>query len=88
MALDQKMLIYFMAICNFLRSFGIFYGHLVHIVFTRYICSSFGIMCQEKSGNPDFEPASQPSHFFVETKATLLRSMRGPSPEQGDQMRL
>jgi hypothetical protein len=52
-ALDWKMLIYFMAICSILRTFGIFYNqmvctfcvHLVHF-------SGFGIMYQEKSGNP------------------------------------
>jgi hypothetical protein len=29
-ALDWKMLIYFMSICNILQTFGIFYDHLVH----------------------------------------------------------
>jgi hypothetical protein len=28
------------------------YGHLVHFVYIWYIFSSFGIMYQEKSGNP------------------------------------
>jgi hypothetical protein len=32
--------------------FGIFYGHLVHFVFLWYIFSGFGIVYQEKSGNP------------------------------------
>jgi hypothetical protein len=32
-ALDYKMLIYFMCICNILWTFGIFYDHLVHFVF-------------------------------------------------------
>jgi hypothetical protein len=31
------MLTYFMAICNILKAFGIFYDHLVHIVFIWYI---------------------------------------------------
>jgi hypothetical protein len=35
-----------MAIWNILWRLGIFYDHLVHFV-------SFGIMYQEKSGNPD-----------------------------------
>jgi hypothetical protein len=52
MALDWKLLISFMAIWNILETFGIFYDHLgtfcVHLVhFYR-----FGIMYQEKSGNP------------------------------------
>jgi hypothetical protein len=38
-----------MAIRNSLWSFGIFNDHLVHFVFIWYI---FGIMYQEKSGNP------------------------------------
>jgi hypothetical protein len=52
-ALDLKMLLYFMAIWNILQTFGILYDHLVHFVFVRYIFSGFGIMCEEKSGNPD-----------------------------------
>jgi hypothetical protein len=36
----------------FLWRFGIFYVHLVHFVFIWYIFSGFGIMHQEKSGNP------------------------------------
>jgi hypothetical protein len=43
--LDWKMFIYFMAIWTILWRFGIFYDHLVHF-------SGFGIMYQEKSGNP------------------------------------
>jgi hypothetical protein len=45
-ALDWKMfgmLKYFRAIWNILRPFGIFYDH----------SSGFGILLQEKSGNPD-----------------------------------
>jgi hypothetical protein len=41
-------LVYFMAIWYILWSFGIFYGHLV----IWYIFPPFGILCQEKSGNP------------------------------------
>jgi hypothetical protein len=51
-ALDWKMLRYFMAICSILRAFGILYNHMVHFVSIRYIISGFGIMDQEKSGNP------------------------------------
>jgi hypothetical protein len=51
--LDGKMLLYLMAIWNVLWTFGIFYDHLVHFVFIWYIFSGFGIMHQEKSGNPD-----------------------------------
>jgi hypothetical protein len=52
-ALDWKILICFMAIWNILHTFKIFYDHLVHFVFNWYIFSGFGIVQQEKSGNPD-----------------------------------
>jgi hypothetical protein len=51
-ALDGKILIYFMAIWSILQPFGIFYDHLVQFVFIWYIFPGFGIMSQEKSGNP------------------------------------
>jgi hypothetical protein len=51
-ALDWKMLIYFMAICNILLTFGILYDHLAQFAFIWYIFSGFGIMHQEKSGKP------------------------------------
>jgi hypothetical protein len=41
-----------MAIGNILQPFGKFYDHLVHFAFIWYIYSGFGIMHQEKSGNP------------------------------------
>jgi hypothetical protein len=37
--------VYFTAIGNILWPFGIFCGHLVYF-------SRFGMLCQEKSGNP------------------------------------
>jgi hypothetical protein len=51
-ALDWNMFMYFIAVLNILWRFGIFYDHLVHFVFILYIFSGFGIMYQEKSGNP------------------------------------
>jgi hypothetical protein len=45
-ALEWKMLKYFMTIWNILRTFGIFYDHLVHFVLIWYIFSSFCIMYQ------------------------------------------
>jgi hypothetical protein len=41
-----------MAIWNILQTVGIFYDHLVDFVFIWYIFSCFGIMYQDKSGNP------------------------------------
>jgi hypothetical protein len=51
-ALDWKIIVYFMAIWNILCPIGIFCIHMVHFVFIWYIFSGFGIMYQEKSGNP------------------------------------
>jgi hypothetical protein len=50
------MLEYFMAICNILRPFGLFYGHFSSLVVTGYIFLHFGILFQEKSGNPGHPP--------------------------------
>jgi hypothetical protein len=41
-----------MATWNISGTFGIFYDHLVHFEFVWYIFSGFGIVYQEKSGNP------------------------------------
>jgi hypothetical protein len=52
-ALELKMLIHFMVICIILKPFGIFYGHYVcNVVVFWYIFPRFGVLCQEKSGNP------------------------------------
>jgi hypothetical protein len=42
-----------MSIWYILHLFGIFYGRLVTLGVTLYILPRFGILCQEKSGNPD-----------------------------------
>jgi hypothetical protein len=68
------MLIYFMAFWSILRLFGTFCVHLVHFVFIWYILCSFGTFCvhlvhfsgfgimhQEKSGNPAAECVSLPN---------------------------
>jgi hypothetical protein len=44
--------IYFMAIWYILWQFGIFDGYLVYFVKIWYIFSRFGMLYQEKSGNP------------------------------------
>jgi hypothetical protein len=44
--------IYFTATCNLVRPFGIFHCHLGNLVIIWYIFPRFGILCQEKSGNP------------------------------------
>jgi hypothetical protein len=61
-AFEWKILVYFMVIWNILQSFGIFYGHLVYlwpfgnVVVICYIFPRFGILRQEKSGNPAHPP--------------------------------
>jgi hypothetical protein len=47
-----KILVYFMTIWSILRMLDIFYGHLVYFVVIWYIFPRFGILDQEKSGNP------------------------------------
>jgi hypothetical protein len=51
-ALDWKVLIYFMAVCHILWTFGNFFDKSVHFVLIWEIFSGFGITYQEKSGNP------------------------------------
>jgi hypothetical protein len=46
-------LVYFMTIWSILRPLEICYGHLVYFVVIWYIFPHFGILYQEKSGNPD-----------------------------------
>jgi hypothetical protein len=45
--------IYVIGIWYILRPFDIFYGHLVYFVLTWYVFPRFGILNQQKSGNPD-----------------------------------
>jgi hypothetical protein len=42
----------FLTIWSTLRALEIFYGHLVYFVVIWYIFPRFGILDQEKSGNP------------------------------------
>jgi hypothetical protein len=53
-ASDGKILIYFMAIWNTLRTFGIFYDHLVHFVFIWYIFPAL-VSCTKKNLKIKFE---------------------------------
>jgi hypothetical protein len=50
--LQWKMLVYVIATLSILLPFGIFCCHLVYFMFIWYIFPRFGILCQEKSGNP------------------------------------
>jgi hypothetical protein len=46
-----------MTIWSILQPLEIFYGHLVYFVVIWYISPRFGILRQEKSGNPASQPA-------------------------------
>jgi hypothetical protein len=50
--LQWKMLKYFWAIWSIFWLFGIFCGHLLYYVVIWYIFRRFGMLYQEKSGNP------------------------------------
>jgi hypothetical protein len=67
-----------MAIWNILQTFGIFYDHLVHFVFVRYIFSGFGIMYQEKSGNPAPAVFGRPSTFTTDTLTFISCNSTAP----------
>jgi hypothetical protein len=47
------MLFYILVICNILRPLGMFYGHLIILKSFGIFSPRFGILYQEKSGNPD-----------------------------------
>jgi hypothetical protein len=79
-ALGRKMFIYFMAIWNILRTFVIFYDHLVHF-------SGFGIMYHEKSGNPAFDSLYSAKNYSAKYKVCIQRiSASSIDTYQGDQI--
>jgi hypothetical protein len=51
----KNLLLSYMAIWSVLRSLGIFCGHLVYFMAIWYLFR-FGMLYQEKSGNPDGDP--------------------------------
>jgi hypothetical protein len=74
-ALEWKMLVHFMVIWNILWSFGIYiyiyiYG-LGYVVVIWYIFPRFGILCQEKSGNPGLSKINR-SFFLNPIRFALL----------------
>jgi hypothetical protein len=54
------MMVFLMDAWSVLRPFVIFYGHLVQLVVFWYSFSRFGILYQEKSGNPDLDNKGWP----------------------------
>jgi hypothetical protein len=61
---------YFVAIWYTLWPFGILYGYLVH-------CSLFGMLYQEKSGNPASTPYRSTPWFCWDTNLRLMRGALG-----------
>jgi hypothetical protein len=51
--LRSEMLLYFTAILSILRPFCIFHGPLVYLKVICYLFPRFGMLYQEKSGNPE-----------------------------------
>jgi hypothetical protein len=60
-----KFFAYFKTIWFILRPLKIVYGHLVYLVVIWYIFPRFGILYQEKSGNPDLNPRLKRVQVFV-----------------------
>jgi hypothetical protein len=79
--LQWNMALYFNAICLILRWFGIFCGHLKYFKAIWYIFPCFGVLHQEKSGNPGFSvPWGQEQYpeicrNFCVTKMSELKSL-------------
>jgi hypothetical protein len=65
--LQWKMLVHFMSIWFILRSLKIFNGSLVYFVVIWYIFPCFGMLYQEKSGNPggQLNPARRYYGYYV-----------------------
>jgi hypothetical protein len=59
-------LVYFVAFWYILWPFGIFCGHLVYVFYDYLVYfSRFGILYQEKSGNPAVKPVRGGLIYFV-----------------------
>jgi hypothetical protein len=52
-----------------MENFGIFYDHLVYFVVIWYISPRFGILYQEKSGNPGRRVSTS---FLIPVKDVIL----------------
>jgi hypothetical protein len=74
--LQWKMLVYFMAILSILQPFGKFYGHFVYFPQFWYIFPRFGMLHQEKSGNPVLDSSQKKRKKTVfEIRKIFFRQM-------------
>jgi hypothetical protein len=48
----MEIVVIFYGIWSILKTFSTFSGHRVYFLVIWYISSRFGMLCQEKSGNP------------------------------------
>jgi hypothetical protein len=64
-------LAYLMTISFILRQLKIFYGHLIYFVLTGYNFPRFGILDQEKSGNPGVVRQRRDTKIHVSCKQTF-----------------
>jgi hypothetical protein len=76
--LQRKLLVYFVAIWSILRPFGIFFCHSVYL---WYIFPRFGMLHQEKSGNPAWHlliVTQYDTHFLLSSSKPLAFSVYQP----------
>jgi hypothetical protein len=67
-----------MVILSIFLTNGIFYGHLIHFVAIWYSIPRFGMLYQEKSGNPAFSNNSgDMSDILIRKEMSLLTFSRG-----------
>jgi hypothetical protein len=69
-ALEWRMLVYFMVNWNILRSFGTSHRYCGHLIYFPH----FGILYQEKPGNPALNTALDAQIFFMEIANFLSES--------------
>jgi hypothetical protein len=65
--LQWKMLVNLIDIWHILRTFGIFYGHLVYFVVIWCSFSRFGMLKEEESGNPGYRSTFLGEYRFLLT---------------------
>jgi hypothetical protein len=73
--LPWKILVYIMTIWSILRPLEIFYGDLVYFVVIWYLFPHFGILDQEKFGNPDVSLFVTKTPIFRQILITVLTDL-------------
>jgi hypothetical protein len=73
-----KIFAYLLAIWSILRPLEIFYGHGVCFVVIWYIFTSFGILYQEKSGNPGSQTKKKLQFNGIPSPTLFRRCYKSP----------